>query len=93
MSGGSLSRARLKAQGIVSLAAAHPDLQKFEYKLSNVSYRLVGASTDIFSAEGNVISVPTEFRDNVKYIAVESADINTNIKGFKFETPLIIEVK
>ena len=93
VSGGSLSRARLKAQGIVSLAAAHPDLQKFEYKLSNVSYRLVGASTDIFSAEGNVISVPTEFRDNVKYIAVESADINTNIKGFKFETPLIIEVK
>ena len=93
VSGSSLSRARLKAQGIVSLSASHPDLQKFEYKLSNVNYRLVGATTDTFSVEGNVISVPTEFRDNVKYIVVESADINTNIKGFKFETPLIIEVK
>ena len=93
VSGSSLSRARLKAQGVVSLAASHPDLQKFEYNLSNVNYRLVGATLDTFSADGNVISVPTEFRDNVKYIVVESADINTNIKGFKFETPLIIEVK
>jgi hypothetical protein len=73
--------------------ATHPDLQKFNFKLSNLKYRLVGISTELLTTSGDVIKVPTGNIEALRYVVVEAADINNEIKNMEFESPLIIQVK
>lgn len=92
-SGGVMSRARLKSMASITVTGTHPDLQKFNYRLSNIKYRLVGASTEILNSASSKISLSTEQVDKVRYIIVQGADINTGSKGMVFEKPLVIQIK
>ena len=92
-SGGVMSRTRLKADGFVNIYGTHPDLQKFKYSLSNIKYRLVGATNEVMNSTGNKISLSADQVDKVKYIVVQGADINTGSKGMVFEKPLVIQIK
>jgi hypothetical protein len=92
-SGGVMSRTRLKADGFVNIYGTHPDLQKFKYSLSNIKYRLVGATNEVMNSNGNKISLSADQVDKVKYIVVQGADINTGSKGMVFEKPLVIQIK
>ena len=93
VSGDLISRARLKADNQLAFYATHPDLQKFNFKLSNLKYRLVGLSTELLTATGDVINIPTGNIDALRYVVVEAADINNEIKNMEFESPLVIQVK
>jgi hypothetical protein len=93
VSGDLISRARLKADNQLAFYATHPDLQKFNFKLSNLKYRLVGLSTELLAATGDVINIPTGNIDALRYVVVEAADINNEIKNMEFESPLVIQVK
>jgi hypothetical protein len=93
VSGDLISRARLKADNQLAFYATHPDLQKFNFKLSNLKYRLVGLSTELLTATGDVINIPTSNIDALRYVVVEAADINNEIKNMEFESPLVIQVK
>ena len=73
--------------------ATHPDLQKFNFKLSNLKYRLVGISTEPLTAADNVINIPTDKLESLRYVVIEAADINNEIKNMEFESPLVIQVK
>jgi hypothetical protein len=92
-SGGTMSRSRLKSDGSVIIYGTHPDLQKFKFKLTNMKYRLLGASTELFTSENNEIKLSTEQIDKVKYIIIQGANINTGSKDFVFEKPLVIQIK
>jgi hypothetical protein len=92
-SGGVMSRARLKSDGIINVYGNHPDLQKFNYKLTNLKYRLVGASSNVLYSTTNKITLNSEEIDKVKYIIIQGADINTVSKSFVFEKPLVIQIK
>jgi hypothetical protein len=92
-SGGVMSRARLKSDGIVNVYGTHPDLQKFNFKLTNLKYRLVGASTDVLFSASNRITLKSDEIDKVKYIIIQGADINAGSKSFVFEKPLVIQIK
>lgn len=93
VSGDLISRARLKADNQLAFYATHPDLQKFNFKLSNLKYRLVGLSTELLTSAGDVINIPTGNIDALRYVVVEAADINNEIKNMEFESPLVIQVK
>jgi hypothetical protein len=92
-SGGTMSRSRLKSDGSVSIYGTHPDLQKFKFKLTNIKYRLLGASTDQFVSEKSKIELTTEQIDKVKYIVIQGANINIGSKDFVFGKPLVIQIK
>lgn len=92
-SGSVMSRTRLKSDGFVNIYGTHPDLQKFKYSLSNVKYRLVGATNEVMSSSGSKLSLTADQVDKVKYIVVQGADINTGSKGMVFEKPLVIQIK
>lgn len=92
-SGSVMSRTRLKLDGFVNIYGTHPDLQKFKYSLSNVKYRLVGATNEVMSSSGSKLSLTADQVDKVKYIVVQGADINTGSKGMVFEKPLVIQIK
>lgn len=92
-SGSVMSRTRLKADGFVYIYGTHPDLQKFKYSLSNIKYRLVGATNEVMSSSGSKLSLTADQVDIVKYIVVQGADINTGSKGMVFEKPLVIQIK
>ena len=93
VSGDLISRARLKADNQLAFYATHPDLQKFNFKLSNLKYRLVGLSTELLTSAGDVINIPTGNIEALRYVVVEAADINNEIKNMEFESPLVIQVK
>ena len=93
VSGDVISKLRLKTDNKLVLYATHPDLQKFNFQLSNLRYRLVGLSSEIFTAPNNVITVPTDKIESLRYIIVEAADINNEIKNMEFISPLVIQVK
>jgi len=88
-----MSRSRLKSDGSVSIYGTHPDLQKFKFKLTNIKYRLLGASTDQFVSEKSKIELTTEQIDKVKYIVIQGANINIGSKDFVFGKPLVIQIK
>ena len=92
-SGGVMSRSRLKSDGVVNVYGTHPDLQKFNFKLTNLKYRLVGASVDVLLSASNKITLNSEEIDKVKYIIIQGADINAGSKSFVFEKPLVIQIK
>lgn len=92
-SGGVMSKTRLKTDGYISVYGTHPDLQKFRYSLSNIKYRLVGASTEIFNSASSKISLNSEQIEKVKYVIIEGADINTGTKGMVFDRPFVIQIK
>jgi glutamate synthase domain-containing protein 3 len=60
-----MSRARLKSDGIINVYGNHPDLQKFNYKLTNLKYRLVGASSNVLYSTTNKITLNSEEIDKV----------------------------
>ncbi len=93
VSGGLVSRARLKADNQLAFYATHPDLQKFNFKLSNLKYRLVGLSSELLTTSGDVINVPTGNIEALRYVVVVAADVNNEIKNMEFESPLVIQVK
>lgn len=93
VSGGLISQIRLKSDNKLSFYATHPDLQKFNFKLTNLKYRLVGLSTELLTAAGDVINIPTDNIEALRYVVVEAADINNEIKNMEFESPLVIQVK
>jgi len=93
VSGDVISKLRLKTDNKLVLYATHPDLQKFNFQLSNLRYRLVGLSSEIFTAPNDVITVPTDKIESLRYIIVEAADINNEIKNMEFISPLVIQVK
>ena len=93
VSGDVISKLRLKSDNKLVLYATHPDLQKFNFKLSNLKYRLVGLSPETLTASSEVITVPTENLESLRYIIVEAADINNEIKNMEFISPLVIQVK
>lgn len=93
VSGDVISRVRLKADNKLVLYATHPDLQKFNFRLSNLKYRLVGLSTEQKTSSSETINIPTDNLEALRYIVVEAADINNEIKNMEFESPLVIQVK
>lgn len=93
VSGDVISRVRLKADNKLVLYATHPDLQKFNFRLSNLKYRLVGLSTELKTSDNETINIPTDNLDALRYIVVEAADVNNEIKNMEFESPLVIQVK
>lgn len=93
VSGDLISRTRLKSDSKLSFYATHPDLQKFNFKLTNLKYRLVGLSQELLTASGDVINIPTDNIEALRYVVVEAADINNEIKNMEFESPLVIQVK
>ena len=93
VSGDVISRVRLKSDNKLVMYATHPDLQKFNFKLSNLKYRLVGISTEPLTATDNVINIPTDKLESLRYVVIEAADINNEIKNMEFESPLVIQVK
>ena len=82
-----------ETDGYISVYGTHPDLQKFRYSLSNIKYRLVGASTEIFNSASSKISLNSEQIEKVKYVIIEGADINTGTKGMVFDRPFVIQIK
>ncbi len=93
VSGGSIAKTRLRLNNKLSVYASHPDLQNFKYKISNLRYRLVGISNELMVSATETIELPKEGLENLRYVVVESADINNEIKNMEFESPLLIQVK
>lgn len=92
VSAGRISRSRLLQEKGLRLTATHPDMDNFNYEVSKIKVSLIGLDNQVKNLEGAFIPLSAEELDRVKYIQINEVNVNTNVRNFKINEPLIIEI-
>ena len=92
VSANKISKSRLLQQKSLRITATHPDMDNFNYDITDIKAKFIGFDSELKSIEGANIPLTVEQLEKVKYIQIKEVKVQTSVRNFTISEPLIIEI-
>lgn len=89
----SISYSRLSSAKRLEFKAMHPEMPNFNYDITGMSVRLVGASETSQEISGGTVSLTSEQLSKLQYIVVDRVSVQTQVKLIQYQEPIVIQIK
>ncbi len=87
-----ISKARLSQEKGFRITAMHPKMDNFNYNVKNVKVTLIGIDNKATTYQGAMVPLSMEQLEMAKYIQINEVVVQTTVKNFTIQEPLIIEI-
>ena len=88
-----ISIARLNATKRIDFRAVHHEMPNFNYEITSMKLRLVGADESSKEITGSSINLTSEQLSKLQYVVVDKVSVQTQVKLIQYQEPIVIQIK
>jgi hypothetical protein len=71
----------------------HPEMPNFNYEITSMSVRLVGATETAQEVAGSSVNLTPEQLAKLQYVVIDRVSVQTQVKLIQYQEPIVIQIK